>query len=83
MNPEAILVEFTSIVKPMVEAIEESPPVTQGHYDQYMALINDIATKLAAGRTDRLEPARKIAAVVLIRAGANRTGIIAALGVLS
>src|SRR5262245_31964351 len=31
MNPEAILVEFTSIVKPMVEAIEESPPVTQGH----------------------------------------------------
>lgn len=74
----AILQELTDAVKDIVAAIEAQPALTQHRYDQYMTAITRIATGLGNGTN-----ARTIAVVVLVQAGANKEGVLAAFRALS
>ena len=56
-------------VRPMVQAIEASPELTKGHYDQYI-----VALEAANGDKVKL----LVLAGALSMAGANRDGLVAA-----
>lgn len=60
--------EAAKILKSVVEKIENSPAETQNHYGRYMAILSQTPLNQ-----------RKIMAATLIKAGANRMGVLTAL----
>ena len=71
---EETVAELVESVRPIVEAIEASTPLTRSHYDQYLAAIAHIAEGLP-----RFTRPRMIAAALLIKAGADPRGVLDAL----
>lgn len=69
---QSLVAKLAPFLKPIVEAIEASPEVCQGHYDQYMAAVTRLATM--AGRKDD-KVAQQAFGLLLIRAGANAYGV--------
>lgn len=62
---------LVSDIKPLVEKIEASIPITQDHYDQYGSLI----ATLSKGNKNMAN----VIAIALIKAGANTRGVISGL----
>lgn len=70
---EALFQEAVDELKPLVEKIEKEAPTTKNHYGTYMAVL------LQAKETQ----VRKLTALALIKAGANKSGVLAALKLVS
>lgn len=78
---EAWVAEMTEAVKPMVQRIEASLPVTKYHYGEYMAGLSRMGE--ATGRPG--PSAYALCAMAFVRAGANKQGVahaLKAMGVL-
>lgn len=73
---DGMLDQLRNIVAPVVSAIEQSTPITQNHYDQYMSAIQTIVQQLS---TNEKPSVYLGVAVAMQRAGGNKQGIIAAL----
>lgn len=66
MTYEETVEHVAALMKPMVEEIEASPPITKNHYGAYMGLIGSF----------NLDKRRSlVVAEALIKAGANEQGV--------
>lgn len=79
-NIDDVLDQLRNIVAPLVAEIEQSIPITQNHYDQYMVAIAQVAEKLS--RSERNKAVYIGVGIAMQRAGGNRAGIMAALKAL-
>lgn len=66
---DELLQEALNLIKPIVVRIESSLPTTKDHYGDYMGIL----------ATAKNPEERKKMAMVLIIAGANKNGVLAAL----
>jgi hypothetical protein len=74
---DELLNDLTNILRPIVAAIEASPPLTRNHYDSYMVALDRIANKLS--RSNRSTSLYLAIGIALQRAGAPKAGVLAAL----
>ena len=71
--------QISEIVRPLVQRIESSTPITKDHYDQYMLALSQIGGMIKAGEDKKVYLAIGVA---MTRVGGNRAGIQAALRAL-
>lgn len=71
-----LIANIAETVKPLVQHIEATVPMTQDHYDQYWSAIESVAAGVQGHdpRTVKLT-----VAYAFTEAGANRNGVMAAL----
>jgi hypothetical protein len=67
---DSLVKELAGDVRELVAEIEASPPVTQHHYGRYLSVILGVGSDASV---------RKVIALALLEAGANKAGVGAAL----
>lgn len=74
----AVIDQLADICKPIVAHVEAMTPTTKGHYGDYMVAIERVATM--SGKAER--NTCLAIGLAMIRAGANKEGVHAALRVM-
>ena len=79
---DGVLNQLSMIAMPIVARIENSVPMSQNHYGDYMTAISKFVNMLPAHERTAPAHVKKLSVAVgcaLIRAGANKHGVMSAL----